>query len=263
MIFINKGIYSGTLTFMKPREMVIGLRICLLIILSGLFLQKTNCQARIKVNFAGAMMKIRQGDLSAAVLLDTLPQAHLFAIGPIENLQGELLVWDGKPFKAAMMPDRKQPFVEKAPANLKAIFLVYANVPAWDTVIIREPVPDMATLEKLVGQYAHRQGTDTSQAFPFLLFGKIAKGLGHIQMLDTAATKITPTVGDDAKVFLPIENQKAQFVGFYSHHHQRVFTHHDSYIHIHYRLYTKYHAGHLDEVAFDKGEPVRLLLPRK
>jgi acetolactate decarboxylase len=238
-------------------------RLLIYFIFYCLFLPETNGQGGMKVNSAGAMMKIRQGDLSAAVLLDTLPQEHLFAIGPVENLQGEILVWDGKPFKAAMMPDRKQPFVEKAPANLKAIFLVYANVPAWDTVIIREPVPDMATLEKLVGQYAHQQGIDTSLAFPFLLFGKIAKGLGHIQMLDTTIKKITPTVGDDAKVFLQIEKQRSQFVGFYSHHHQRVFTHHDSFIHIHYRLYTKYHAGHLDEVAFDAGEPVRLLLPGK
>jgi acetolactate decarboxylase len=243
--------------------MVIVFRLLISLIFSCLFLPKTNGQGGVKVNSAGAMMKIRQGDLSAAVMLDTLPQGHLFAIGPVENLQGEILVWDGRPFKAAMMPDRKQPFVEKAPDNLKAIFLVYANVPAWDTVVIREPVPDMATLEKLVGQYAHQHGTDTSKAFPFLMFGRIAKGLGHIQMLDSATTKITPTVGDDAKVFLQVENQRSQFVGFYSHHHQRIFTHHDSFIHIHYRLYTKYHAGHLDEVAFDKMEPVRLLLPAK
>jgi acetolactate decarboxylase len=162
-----------------------------------------------------------------------------------------------------MMPDRKQPFVEKAPANLKAIFLVYANVPAWDTLIINEAVPDMKTLEKLIGLYAHTHGTDTSKPFPFLLYGKIATGLGHIQMLDSATLQITPTVGDDAKVFLPLQNQRSQFVGFYSHHHQRVFTHHDSFIHIHYRLYNKYHAGHLDEVIFDEGEPIRLLLPKK
>jgi len=243
--------------------MRIGLRMFIPFVYLGFFSGEANAQAEVKVKFAGAMMKIRQGDLSAAVMLDTLPQAHLFAIGPVENLQGEIMMWDGKPFKAAMMPDGKQPFVEKAPANLKAVFLVYANIPAWDTVVIREPVPDIASLEKLIGQYAHLHGTDTTQAFPFLLFGKIAKGMGHIQMLDTATTKITATVGDDSKVFLPVENQRSQFVGFYSHHHQRVFTHHDRFIHIHYRLYTKYHAGHLDEVTFDAGEPVRLLLPVK
>ncbi len=228
---------------------------------SVFLLQQSIGQAGGEVKFAGAMIKIRQGDLSAAVMIDTLPQDHLFAIGPVENLQGEILVWDGKPLKAAMMPDGKQPFIEKATPNLKAIFLVYANVAAWDSLIIREPVQDMAALENRIGQYAHLHGTDTSKAFPFLLFGKIAHGKGHIQMLDTATTRITATVGDESKVYLPIENQRAQFAGFYSHHHQRIFIHHDRFIHIHYRLYSKYHAGHLDEVSFDAGEPLRLLLP--
>lgn len=263
MIFVNKGNYSGPLPYKNENVMVAVFRIILPIFFAGLFLQRANGQEGVKVNFAGAMMKIRQGDLSAAVMIDTLPKEHLYAIGPVENLQGEIMVWDGKPFKAAMMPDRKQPYVEKAPANLKAIFLVYAKVPAWDTLVIREPVADIAALERLIGQYALQHGTDTSQAFPFLLFGRISKGLGHIQMLDTATTAITPTVGDDAKVLLPVENQRSQFVGFYSHHHRRVFTHHNRFIHIHYRLFNKYHAGHLDEVAFDKGEPVMLLLPRK
>ncbi len=239
-----------------------GLRWVVVILVSGLYLPVLS-QTVNKVFYAGAMMKVRQGDLSAAVMLDTLPQENLFAIGPVENLRGEILVWDGKPFKAAMMDDKKQPYVEKAPAGLKAIFLVYANVPAWDTIEIKEPVASMQALETIIGKMAHAHGTDTSQAFPFLLYGKVAKGLGHIQFLDTTITKITPTVGDDAKVLLPFENQKAQFVGFYSHHHKRVFTHHDTFIHIHYRLYTKYHAGHLDEVAFVAGETIRLLLPKK
>lgn len=242
---------------------LMGLRLIYSLFFSCLLNAPLFGQQTLKVDFAGAMFKIRKGDLSASVLLDTLPQQHLFAIGPVENLQGEIMVWDGRAFKAAIMPDRKQPYVEKAPPGLKAIFLVYARVPAWDTLVISEPVEGMAALEELIGRYAHAHGTDTASAFPFLLFGKIKKGLGHIQMLDTATTRITPTVGDDAKVLLPVENQRAQFVGFYSHHHQRVFTHHDRFIHIHYRLYTKYHAGHLDEVMFDPAEPVRLLLPAK
>ena len=148
------------------------------------------------------------------------------------------------------------------PDSLKAIFLVYANVPEWDTLILNDPLPSMQVLEIQVAKAAQQHGTDTSKPFPFLLFGKVAKGLGHIQWLDTNKTAITPTVGDDSKQFFPIENQRAQFVGFYSHHHRRIYTHHDAFMHIHYRLYAKYHAGHLDEVAFDASEPVRLLLPK-
>lgn len=220
-------------------------------------------QTAVQVGHAGAMMKVRQGNLSAAVMLDTLPQAHLFAIGPVEGLRGEIFVWDGRAFKAGILEESQKPYVEKVPDSLKAIFLVYANVPEWDTLILNDPLPSMQVLEIQVAKAAHQHGTDTSKPFPFLLFGKVAKGLGHIQWFDSTTTAITPTVGDDSKKFYPIENQKAQFVGFYSHHHRRIYTHHDAFMHIHYRLYTKYHAGHLDEVAFDASEPVRLLLPKR
>jgi acetolactate decarboxylase len=231
-------------------------------LLVSVFSMSAFAQAPVKVFHAGGMTKVRQGDLSAAVRLDTLPQNHLFAIGPVEDLKGEILVWDGKPFKAAITGERPQPYVEKAPEGLKAIFLVYANVPRWDTVVVTTPVNNMQDLEKMIGRTAHANGLDTSQAFPFLLFGKVSKGLGHIQYFDTAKLAISPSIGDDAKQFFPFENVRSQFVGFYSHHHKRIFTHHDTFIHIHYRLYTKYHAGHLDEVAFDESEPIRLLLPR-
>jgi acetolactate decarboxylase len=222
-----------------------------------------NGQTTVQVRHAGAMMNLRQGDLSAAVMLDTLPKEHLFAIGPVEDLRGEIFVWDGRAFKAGILEESQKPYVEKVPDSLKAIFLVYANVPEWDTLIISEPLSSMEVLEMAIAKAAHQHGTDTSKPFPFLMFGKVAKGLGHIQWLDTNKTSITPTVGDDSKQFFPFENQRAQFVGFYSHHHKRIFTHHDAFMHIHYRLYTKYHAGHLDEVAFDSGEPIRLLLPKK
>lgn len=136
-----------------------------------------------KVFYAGAMMKVRQGDLSAAIMLDTLSQEHLFAIGPVENLRGEILVWDGKPFKAAITGEKPQPYVEKAPEGLKAIFLVYANVPRWDTILVNSPVKNMQDLENMIGTTAHAHGVDTSQAFPFYCLEKFPKGLGIFNFL--------------------------------------------------------------------------------
>ncbi|HSK12896.1 MAG TPA: hypothetical protein VK907_06745 [Phnomibacter sp.] len=208
-------------------------------------------------------MKVRQGDLSASVMLDTLPKEHLFAIGPEEDLRSEIFVWEGRIFRAGVMADTKQPYVEKDVEGMKAVFLVWANVSVWDTLVLRPPIANLSDLEEAIGKAAHEHGTDTSRAFPFLLFGKLSTAKGHIMDKDPALTDITPAVAEGARRYYPIEGQKAQMVGFYSHHHQRIFTHHDSFIHIHYRLYSKYHAGHLDEAAFDAAEPLRLLLPKK
>jgi acetolactate decarboxylase len=221
----------------------------------------TLAMAQPIVHHTGAQMKVKQGDFSAAVMLDSLPKEHLFAIGPEEELLSEIFVWDGRIFRAGIVKETGQPYVEKDVVGMKAVFLVWAQVPKWDTVLINDPIPNMEHLEKIIGKQASARSIDTSKPFPFLLFGKIKQGVGHIMNRDPSVLGNTPDVADSAKKYFPINNQKAQFIGFYSHYHQRIFTHHDSYIHLHYRLYTKHHAGHLDEIAFDPAEPVRLLIP--
>ena len=220
-------------------------------------------QKAAEVKFAGAQLKVRQGDFSAAVLLDTLPKNHLFAIGPEEGLRSEIFVWDGRIFRAGVLRETGKPYVEKDIKNMKAVFLVWANIPAWDTLVIGKHISSLKDLEEVIGKEAHQHGTDTAGAFPFLLFGKLQKGKGHIMDKDPAIKAPTSGTAEDAKKYFPVDGEKVQMVGFYSHHHQRIFTHHDSYIHIHYRTYSKFHAGHLDEAAFDPSVPIRLLLPAK
>ena len=52
-----------------------------------------------KVEYAGALMNVmHKGDISAKDdLRDLSSQKHLFALGAVEDLQGEILVLDGKP----------------------------------------------------------------------------------------------------------------------------------------------------------------------
>jgi acetolactate decarboxylase len=218
---------------------------------------------QVPVKYAGAQMKVRQGDLSPAVMLDTLPKQHLYAIGPEADLRSEIFVWDGRIFRAGVLKENGLPYVEKDVVGMQAVFLVWAQVPEWDTLVIYNAIPDMQTLETTIGKYAFEMGVDTSKPFPFLMFGKIKQGKGHIMDKDPAVNADSPNVAEVAKKYFPLENQKAQFIGFYSHHHQRIFTHHDSFVHLHYRLYSKHHAGHLDEVAFDPAEPVTILIPTR
>nr|MCU0388190.1 hypothetical protein [Chitinophagaceae bacterium] len=176
--------------------------------------------------------------------------------------RSEILVWNGKVFRAGVLKETGKPYVEKDVKNMKAVFLVWANVPLWDTLLVEESISTIKQLEQTIGKMAHHHGTDTSKPFPFLLFGKLQKGKGHIMDKDPSIKVATAGTAEEAKEYFPIDGEKVQLVGFYSHHHQRVFTHHDAFIHIHYRTYSKYHAGHLDEASFEPGEPIRLLLPK-
>lgn len=223
------------------------------------FFQFTHAQ---QVEYTGGMHIInKERKTYATVLVDTLPQKHLYGIGPVENLQGEILVWDGKPFVAAITTDSKKPMLLKNVHPLKAIFFVYAQVPAWDTFKLHTAPQNMQQLQSSIGSTAAAAGFDTTIPFPFLLYGKIAAGKGHIMYMDTTQKVLTTEVQKAANHSYSFAAVKGQMLGFYSQHHQSVFTHKDSYLHIHFRLNTKYQAGHLDAVAFDDKEPVLLYLP--
>lgn len=215
------------------------------------------------VKYSGKMSKIGQEKrVDAAIMVDSIKGEHLYAIGPVENLRGEILVWDGKPFVAAITDDKK-PYLQKNVQSLKAIFLVYADISQWDTVLLTNKISSLSDLEKTITKAAYQHGRDTATAFPFLIFGKVKEGSGHIMYKDSSVTTITTAALRDANHKNTFSNQYAQMLGFYSQHHQAIFTHHDSFLHIHYRMANKYQAGHLDIVSFDETEPVKLLLPRK
>ena len=52
----------------------------------------------VEVNNSGALRTIMSGDVSSAISLDSLQsKEHLFALGAMENLKGEIQIFDGNP----------------------------------------------------------------------------------------------------------------------------------------------------------------------
>jgi acetolactate decarboxylase len=216
------------------------------------------------VKYSGAMSKIRQEKkVDAAILVDTINAENLYAVGPVENLRGEILVWDNVAFVAAINEEKK-PYLRKDVKNLKAIFLVYADVKEWDTLLIeKKQVRSIAELESAIAYSASRYGLDTSSAFPFQVFARAKQGSGHIMYKDLSVILITPEDLQKAAYVNTFTDQYIQMLGFYSQHHQTIFTHHDSYLHIHYRLRNKYQAGHLEEIYLDPEQELKILFPKQ
>lgn len=216
------------------------------------------------VKYSGAMSKIRQEKrVDAAIMVDTIKAKNLYAVGPVENLRGEIIVWNNVAFVAAINEEKK-PYVRKDVKNLKAIFLVYADVNEWDTLMInKKEISSLKELESTITNAAHRHGLDTSSAFPFQVFGKAKQGSGHIMYKDSSVKLITPEELQKAAYINTFTDQYIQMLGFYSQHHQTIFTHHDSYLHIHYRLRNKYQAGHLEQIHLDPDQELRILFPKQ
>ena len=56
-----------------------------------------------------------------------------------------------------------------------------------------------------------------------------------------------------------IEDKPVSILGFYSEHHQGIFTHHSSFVHMHVKAGDDKIAGHLETIELEPG--ARLLLP--
>lgn len=223
---------------------------------------KNGISQSYNVKVAGKMSKIgKENRVDADILVDTINYTNLYALGPVENLRGEMIIWDNKRYIAALTDDKK-PMVQKNTKNLKAIFLAYANVSKWDTLVIKDNIGSLQKLQILISKKASEKGMDTTKAFPFLMYARVAYGKGHIMFKDTTEKVLNAAVLKAAKNINSFEGIDARMLGFYSQNHQTVFTPQGSFIHIHYLLSNKYQAGHLDEIIFDPQTPIRLLIPK-
>lgn len=91
-----------------------------------------------KLWFIGGMRDaIMIGRREATLDLRTLKeQSHLYGVGPIEGLTGEVTIADSRPSLARVGPDHRVHVTENFEAGVP--FFVWAQVPAWRDV----PIPD-------------------------------------------------------------------------------------------------------------------------
>lgn len=210
------------------------------------------------VCWSGALRNVHQGlDFSGKIALSPLAELpHLYAVGPLENLRGEVTIWDGKPLIARVISNQVK--VENALKG-KACFLVYSSVDRWQTTKLSSAVT-ASEIDQIVKDAATKGGINVGEPFPFLIEG-VAKSARYHVMNGTASTPARPgpEAHEKAKVRFTIEDRPVGILGFYSEHHQGIFTHHSSFVHMHVKADDDKIAGHLEAIDLEPG--ARLLLP--
>jgi hypothetical protein len=198
------------------------------------------------VKHAGMMRNVMQKhDYSAHFDMATLKKTpHLYALGPVEGLNGEITVFDSKP-SVAIVHGGKIKVEESFP---KAAFLVYGQVTKWQEVSLPLNVTTMEQLETSVGKAAQEKGLDAEKPFPFLVKGTAGLLSYHI-------------VSKGEHVPFQAKAQPVEVLGFYSTHDQGVFVHHGTNIHLHFRTKDENVSGHIDDLTLKPGAV--LLLPVK
>jgi len=199
---------------------------------------------------------MRMGQLQATINPDTISNKNgLCGIGPLENLKGEIMIIDGESFVSRVKGiDGME--VENT-FNAPAPFFVYANVSQWEEVSIPKFVNNLASLEKFLTDLSTKRTTP----FAFKLSGEVSEALIHIVNLPDGRKISSREEAHEGLVKYTITMESCDLIGFFSTEHQTVFTHHDSYIHVHLINHKRTKMGHLESLIFRPGF-MKLYLPK-
>jgi acetolactate decarboxylase len=219
---------------------------------------KTTANNPAPVYHKGALKNMmHEGDLSAqADLADLKNIPHLYALGALENLKGELQIWDSQPFHTIV--ENKQLTVDQS-FDKKAALLVYASVPKWKTIEVPKTVTTYQELEKYVAKAAQQQQLNTDQPFAFMLTGTFESLDWHVIDWKEGDNEHSHEKHIQSGLQGTLRQTNAEILGFYSNAHHAIFTHHTTNMHLHVKTVDNKIAGHVDDLTL--GEEMLLRLP--
>lgn len=223
----------------------------------GILMQFCGNTESFSVQYAGALKDMmHKGDISAkAALNDLKNQPALYALGAVENLKGEIIILDGKPFVSYVHDDSLH--IDNS-FNRNAVLLVYAQVKKWQEVAIPGNIGNHNETESFILEAAKKRGINVDAPFPFMIKGKISRAEWHVIDWQEGDTEHTPEKHKASGLRGEIENREVRLLGFYSDKHHAIFTHHSTNMHLHILTDDERISGHLDD--FQLGENI-LLLP--
>ena len=199
---------------------------------------------------------MHEGDLSSKFSLSELKgKDHVYALGAVENLKGEIQIFDGKP-EVTYASNGEVSFDKSFERN--ASLIVYTQVPAWQDINIPNEILTRNQLENYIIEQASKYDMDTEKPVPFLLVGKAKFIDWHVidwDLTDKVHTHIKHTnSGPHGRV----EDTAVDILGFYSNKHRAVFTHHASDLHMHFKTKDNRLAGHIDDLELGREMVLRL-----
>ncbi len=212
----------------------------------------TVCEVRWSGELKNVMMK---GDLRGTIDLKALSKLpHVYAVGALEGLQGEVTILNSIP-SLARIRDGKVTVSQVAQG--KACVLVYAQVKHWTDVPLPKSVRSLDQLEAFVVEAAKKEGINVNRPFPFLVRGKLREAKYHV-LRHPGTLKDPHDLHEKAQVSFTVKGGAVELVGFYSDQHLGIFTCGGN-LHVHLRSADGKTSGHVDEV--DLGNEMRLFLP--
>jgi acetolactate decarboxylase len=229
---------------MKTRKALFYLAIFILISLVSTA-QPTLNAVKIVGQMKDVMLK---GQLYGNINIDTITiKKNLYGLGPVEYLAGEILIIDGKSYKSTVVSETTMKVEETY--DIKAPFFGYANIDKWSEHILPDNVQTIQQLE----QYLYKITESSTPPIMFKLSGTVEQAIIHVVNLPKGSKVSSPHEAHKGQVNYTINNKQADIIGFFSTEHKSIFTHHDTYLHMHLITKDRKEMGHLDDVILKPG----------
>ncbi|MDH7914466.1 acetolactate decarboxylase [Winogradskyella sp. SYSU M77433] len=208
-----------------------------------------------EVKIVGAMKDVMwKGKLDGKILLDTISNKKgLYGLGPESFLTGEILINNGTTYTSKVLSDSTM-IVEKS-AKTSAPFFVYANSTDWKTMMLPKTIKSISDLETFITS----KSKNSDAPFVFKLSGTVNSAEIHIQNLPKGTKVSSPKEAHQGQINYMLDYEAVDIIGFYSTKHQGIFTHHDSFLHMHLITKDEKKMGHLDNVQLENAT---LFLPK-
>lgn len=208
------------------------------------------------VHTLGANANFGKGDFASyANLAEFRHTPHLYALGPVQHLGGEVLVLDSEPYAVEVSEGRLRVTSswEYAPP-----FLVHSQVAHWRELPVPEEVQTFAQLEDWIGKAAVQSGLEADQPFAFKLRAR------PVSLTVTVMNRPASAIPGDKplreyQTSWQIGGHDTDFVGFHSTRHAGIFLGNAEKVHIHAITQDRKLAGHVQELQLARG--AKLYLP--
>ena len=212
------------------------------------------------VRWIGAQRDVLGGDLRGHADIETLSAVpHVYGLGPLEGLRGEVSIFGGVPSIARIERVEREMVVTAASWRARACFLVWAQVPAWSERSFeraKDAIPaGLEGIEREVVALAHEAGLDPDRPLPFRVRATAVEATLHV--LDKRdGLPHNPERHEQAKVRRTLNGAAVELVGFYSRHHRGIFTPGESSVHVHLQTVDGRISGHLETIRLAPGARV-------
>jgi alpha-acetolactate decarboxylase len=210
----------------------------------------------------GSLKEIFKDNAAAKVdLFEMANTEHLYALGQLAGLKGEIMIWDGCPFESHV--DAKQVQV-RSDWHEPAAYLVWTSVRKWQKTRVPSSVENLAALEMWLASMSGKPGSPLSVKYPFLVKGHFERVAWHIANVHDDGSLLTPAKEEAQRYHGTSRKLKGEILGFYAPDHQGLFIPDNHSTHMHFRISNRL-VAHVDdfEPSGDPGLTLYVPAPRR